>query len=146
MGRDSGGGGGVRTLEAAMLEIGDDAKRLILARGDMLTLASASALSGLSARVLSRQRRANRVLALPLPGSRPHYRYPAFQFEPAVCDALPKLLDLFGRGRAWQLFDFLMHPDLLLQAKIPLDLLRCGRGSDVLRVARVAAMLEQGAH
>lgn len=92
---------GVRALEAEMLEAGEEAQRSILARDDMLTLASASALSGLSAGVLSRLRRANRVLALPLPGSRPHYRYPAFQFEPAVCDAMPELLELFGRARVW---------------------------------------------
>lgn len=137
---------GVRALEAEMLEAGEEAQRSILARDDMLTLASASALSGLSAGVLSRLRRANRVLALPLPGSRPHYRYPAFQFEPAVCDAMPELLELFGRARVWPLFDFLMHPEPLLGGKVPLDLLKSGRTYDVLRFARVAAMLEQGAY
>lgn len=120
--------------------------RRVLARSGMLTLSAASALSGLSTQMLSRRRRANRVLALPLLGARvPNYRYPAFQFEADVHEVMPQFLDLFGRGRSWQLFDLLTRPDPLLEGRIPLELLRCGKKSDVLRVAMLAAMLEQGA-
>lgn len=114
----------------------------------MLTLAAASALSGLSVHALSRQRCANLVLVLALPFGvgRRAYRYPAFQFENAVRDAIPALLALFGRDRVWQLCDFLLHAEPLLQGNIPLDLLRRGQLSDVLRVASSAALLEQGAH
>lgn len=136
----------VRALEATLLEAGEDAKRLILARSDMLTLSAASAVAGLSTHVLSRRRRANLVLALPFPGPGAAYRNPAFQFEPAVREAMPQFLALFGRGRAWQLYDFLLHPEPFLDGSLPLDLLRCGRAADVLRVARVAATLEQGAY
>ena len=129
-----------------MLEAGDDSKRLMLGRGDMLTLAAASALSGLSVHALSRRRCANLVLALPFGVGRRAYRYPAFQFENAVRDAIPALLALFGRDRVWQLCDFLLHAEPLLQGNIPLDLLRRGQLSDVLRVAGAAALLEQGAH
>lgn len=59
---------------------------------------------------------------------------------------MPQFLDLFGRGRSWQLFDLLTRPDPLLEGRIPLELLRCGKKSDVLRVAMLAAMLEQGAY
>ena len=121
--------------------------RRVLPRSGMLTLSAASAWSGLSAQTLSRRRRANRVLALPLLDARiPNYRYPAFQLEADLRDVMPQLLDLFGRGRSWQLFDFLMRPDPLLEGRIPLELLRCGKKSDVLRVAMLAAMLEQGAY
>lgn len=59
---------------------------------------------------------------------------------------MPQLLSLFGRGRSWQLYDFLLHPEPLLQGHIPLDLLRCVRGAEVLRVAKVTATLEHGAY
>ena len=133
-------------LEAELLEGGENAKRLMLGRGDMLTLAAASALSGLSVHALSRRRRANLVLALPFGVGRRAYRYPAFQFENAVRDAMPALLALFGRNRVWQLCDFLLHSEPLLQGNMPLDLLRRGQLSDVLRAASAAALLEQGAH
>lgn len=138
----------VRALEAAMLEAGEDAKRLILAGDDMLTVSVAAALTGCSVYELSRRRRSNLVLALSvLPGEGVGaYRFPAFQFEPRVCEVMPQLLALIGPGRAWQLYDFLRHPEPLLQDCIPLDLLRCGRAAEVMHVARSAARLEQGAH
>lgn len=119
--------------------------RRVLARSGTLTLSAASAWSGLSAQTLSRRRRANRVLELPLLGARaPNYRYPAFQFEADGHEVMPQLLDLFGRGSSCQLFDFLTRPDPLLEGRIPLELLRCGKKSDVLWIAMLAAMLEQG--
>lgn len=138
----------VRALEAAMLEAGEDAKRLILAGDDMLTLSGAAALTGCSVHELSRRRRSNLLLALlVLPGEGVGaQRFPAFQFEPHMCEVMPQLLALFGRGRSWQLYDFLRHPEPLLQGRIPLDLLRCGRAAEVMHVARSAARLEQGAH
>ena len=130
-----------------MLAASEDAERLALAGEDMLTLSAASALTGCPAYDLSRRRRSNLVLALLLPGLKGRvYRFPAFQFEPHVCEAMPQLLSLFGRGRSWQLYDFLRHPEPLLRGCIPLDLLRCGRAAEVLRVAKNAAALGQGAH
>jgi len=137
----------VRALEAAMLAASEDAERFVLAGDDMLTPSAASALAGCSVYELSRRRRSNLVLALSVPGMRGrHYRFPACQFEPHVCEVMPQLLGLFGHGRSWQLYDFLRHPEPLLRGCIPLDLLRCGRAAEVLRVAKNAAMLEQGAH
>lgn len=137
----------VGALEAAMLAASEDAIRLVLAGDDMLTLSEASALAGCSVYELSRRRRSNLMLALSLPGVKGrHYRFPAFQFEPHVCEVMPQLLLLFGGRRPWQLYDFLRHPEPLLQGRIPLDLLRCGRAAEVLRVAKNAAALEQGAH
>jgi hypothetical protein len=130
-----------------MLAASEDAERLVLAGEDMLTLSAASALAGCSVRELSRRRRSNLVLALSVPGMRGrHFRFPACQFEPCVCEVMPQLLGLFSLGREWQLYDFLRHPEPLLQGRIPLDLLRCGRAAEVLRVAKNAAALEQGAH
>ena len=130
-----------------MLAASEDAERLVLAGDDMLTPSVASALAGCSVYELSRRRRSNLVFALSVPGMRGrHYRFPACQFEPHVCEVMPQLLGLFGHGRSWQLYDFLRHPEPLLRGCIPLDLLRCGRAAEVLRVAKNAAMLEQGAH
>lgn len=130
-----------------MLAASEDAERLVLAGDDMLTPSAASALAGCSVYELSRRRRSNLVLALSVPGMRGrHYRFPACQFDPHVCEVMPQLLRVFGHGRSWQLYDFLRHPEPLLRGCIPLDLLRCGRAAEVLRVAKNAAMLEQGAH
>lgn len=137
----------LRALEAAMLAASEDAERLALAGEDMLTLSAASALTGCPAYDLSRRRRSNLVLALSLPGVKGRvYRFPAFQFEPHVCEAMPQLLALFGRGCSWQLYDFLLHPEPLLQGRIPLDLMKCGRAAEVLRVAKATATLEHGAY
>lgn len=137
----------LRALEAELLEAGEDSKQSELARTDMLTLSAASVVAGCSAQTLSRLRRANQVLALPLRrGRSPGYRYPAFQFEAAVREQMPQLLDVFGRGRPWQLYDFLMRAEPLLEGRLPLDLLRCGRAHDILRIAKLAATLEHGAH
>ena len=138
----------VRALEAAMLEAGEDAKRLILAGDDMLTLSAAAALAGCSVYELSRRRRSNLLLALSvLPGEGVGaYRFSVFKFEPRVCEVMPQLLALFRPRREWQLYDFLRHPEPLLQGCIPLDLLRCGRAAEVLHVAKNAARLEQGAY
>ena len=137
----------VRALEAAMLAASEDSNRLLLAGDDMLTPSAASALAGCSVYELSRRRRSNLVLALSLPGVKGRvYRFPAFQFEPHVCEAMPQLLALFGRGRSWQLYDFLLHPEPLLQGRIPLDLMKCGRAAEVLRVAKATATLEHGAY
>ena len=137
----------VRALEAAMLAASEDAKRLVLEGEDMLTPSAASALAGCSVCELSRRRRSNLVLALSVPGMRGRqYRFPACQFEPRVCEVMPQLLALFGRGRAWQLHDFLRHSEPLLGGGIPLDLLRRGRAAEVLHIAKNAAMLEHGAY
>lgn len=137
----------VRALEAAMLAASEDAERQILAGEDMLTLSAASALAGCSVNELSRRRRSNLVLALSLPGLKGrHHRFPACQFEPRVREVMPQLLGLFGGRRPWQLYDFLRHPEPLLQGRIPLNLLRCGRAAEVLRVAKATATLEHGAY
>lgn len=39
----------------------------------------------------------------------------------------------------WQVYDFLMRAEPLLEGRLPLDLLRCGRAHDILRIAKLAA-------
>jgi hypothetical protein len=112
----------------------------------MLDLKEASALSGIPVRTLSQMRTKNRLLALARAGARKGFRFPAFQFEPAVLAAMPAVLAMFGPGRAWQAFDFLTHPEPLLAGAVPLELLRAGRAADVERVTQAAASLEHGAY
>lgn len=63
-----------------------------------------------------------------------------------MCEVMPQLLALFRPRREWQLYDFLRHPEPLLQGRTPLDLLKCGRAAEVLRVAKATATLEHGAY
>jgi hypothetical protein len=140
------GAADVAELEEALLKVGSHGQHEILARPDMLDLKEASALSGIPVRTLTQMRIKNRLLALARAGARKGFRFPAFQFEPAVLAAMPAVLAVFGPGRAWQVFDFLTHPEPLLAGAVPLELLRAGRAADVERVTQAAASLEHGAY
>lgn len=132
-------------LEAELLSVGDQGQRSILAHPDMLDLEAASSLSGIPVRTLTHMRRTNRILALARAGAK-GYRFPAFQFEPAVLAAMPSVLAAFGPARAWQAFDFLTHTEPLLSGAVPINLLREGRPAEVERVVKVAGTLAHGAY
>lgn len=133
-------------LEAELLSVGDQGQRSILAHPDMLDLEAASSLSGIPVRTLTHMRRTNRILALARAGAKKGYRFPAFQFEPAVLAAMPSVLAAFGPARAWQAFDFLTHTEPLLSGAVPINLLREGRPAEVERVVKVAGTLAHGAY
>lgn len=136
----------VAALEAELLSVGDQGQRSVLAHPDMLDLDAASSLSGIPVRTLTHMRRTNRILALARAGARKGFRFPAFQFEPTVLDAMPTVLAAFGPTRAWQAFDFLMRAEPMLSDAVPIELLRRGQAADVERVVRAAATLNHGAY
>ncbi len=136
----------IAELETRLLKAGERGQAETLARPDMLDLKEASALSGIPVRTLTQMRMKGRLLALARAGARKGFRFPAFQFEPAVLEAIPAVLAVFGAGRAWQAFDFLTTPEPLLGGSVPLDMLRAGRAAEVERVLEAAAALEHGAY
>lgn len=129
-------------LEGALLKAGEAGQRAILAQEDMLTIEQVSALLALPVTSINWLREHGGLLALELE----EIRYPAFQFEPGVRDAIPEILEAFGSDRAWQAYDFCNRPEPMLSGRTPLDCIRNGGAEQVIRAAKVAGSLEQGAY
>jgi hypothetical protein len=134
----------VSALETDLLEAGELSQHAVLAQPDMLDLQAAASLSGLDAAQVVQMAQEGQLLALRIGAGEP--RFPAFQFEPAVLPSIPLVLSVFGASRAWQAYDFITHPEPLLDGAVPLNLLRNGHSAAVARVAQIAADLGHGAY
>lgn len=131
-------------LETDLLEAGELSQHAVLAQPDMLDLQAAASLSGLDAAQVVQMAQEGQFIALRISVGAP--RFPAFQFEPAVLHAIPFVISAFGASRAWQAYDFLTHPEPLLEGAVPLELLRKGELAAVARIACTAADLGHGAY
>lgn len=126
------------------MEVGERSQHAVLAQPDMLDLQGAVSLTGLDAAQVVQMAQEGQLLALRIGAGEP--RFPAFQFEPAVLPSIPLVISAFGACRVWQAYDFITHPEPLLEGAVPLDLLRKGELAAVARVAQTAANLEHGAY
>lgn len=129
-------------LEGALLAAGEAGQRAILAQEDMLTIDQVSELLQLPIESIQWLREHGGLLALELE----EVRCPAFQFESRVREAMPAILEAFGPGRAWQAYDFCNRPEPMLSGRNPLDCIRDGNFESVLKAAKAAGSLEQGAY
>ena len=127
-------------IEGALLAAGEAGQRAILAQDDMMTIEQVSELLRLPIESIHWLRDHGGVLALELE----EIRYPAFQFEPGVREAIPAILEAFGPGRTWQAYDFCDRPEPMLSGRTPLDCIRDGNFESVLKAAKAAGSLEQG--
>lgn len=129
-------------IEGALLAAGEAGQRAILAQDDMMTIEQVSELLELPVSSIAWLRDHGGLLALELG----EVRCPAFQFEPRVREAIPAILEAFGPGRAWQAYDFCNRPEPMLSGRNPLDCIRDGNFESVLKAAKAAGSLEQGAY
>lgn len=136
----------VLRLERKLLRQGLREQRARLKLPDMLTLQQATDLSGIPIRTLTHMRISGRLLALAAAGAQRGFRYPAWQFDSVILEAMANIVAAFGRNRTWQAFDFLTRPEPLLRGEVPLDLLRAGRKGEVERILGAVVSLEQGAY
>lgn len=136
----------VLRLERKLLRQGLREQRARLKLPDMLTLQQATELSGIPVRTLTHMRNSGRLLALAAAGAQRGFRYPAWQFDSVILEAMASVVAAFGRDGAWQAFDFLTRPEPLLRGEVPLDVLQAGRRGEVERILVTAAALEQGAY
>lgn len=134
----------VRALERRLLARGLREQGRILRQSEMLTLEQAHELTGMSVRTLTDWRVKGRLLGLSRTGAQKGFRFPEWQFDERVLEAMPVILEAFGLSREWQAYDFLTLPEPLLGGRIPLEELRAGRRADVEKVLPAAASLEQG--
>ena len=135
----------VLRLERQLLARGRRQQRALLKKSDMLSCEEVAARTGIQPATLNEMRIAERVLALDSPGGQQGFRFPSFQFEPSILRVMPRILEVFGPGRAWQAYDFLMHPEPSLGGKTPLDELRAGQHSAIEKIIIAVATLDQGA-
>lgn len=127
-------------LEGALLKAGEAGQRAILAQEDILTIDQVSELLKLPIESIHWLRKHGGLLSLE------ESRYPAFQFEPGVREMIPAILEAFGSGRAWQAYDFCNRPEPMLSGRTPLGCIRDGSFESVLKAAKSAGSLEQGAY
>ena len=118
--------------------------RMILERPEMLTIEQASAQVA-SRGTLNEWRQRGRVLALKMPASTRGYRYPSWQFEDGVQPAVEAILGRMSHSTPWKIYHFLTTPEPLLGNRIPLELIRQGRGKEVERAAAARDEAIQGA-
>lgn len=136
----------VKRLERLLLARGRRLQRAQLRAAGMLPPKEAAAFSGIPPRTLRRLRSEGQLLALSAHGVMRGARYPAWQFEKVVVQVLPDIVMAFGRHRMWKAHDFLTYPEPLLAGRVPLEAIRAGRASDVLRILRAAANMDQGGY
>lgn len=129
-------------LEGALLAAGEAGQRAILAQDDMMTIEQVAELLELPIESIHWLRENGGLLALELE----EIRYPAFQFEPRVREAMPAILEAFGKDRAWQAYDFCNSPEPMLSGRTPLDCIRNGGAEQVIKAAKVAGSLEHAAY
>lgn len=126
-------GGGV---EQAVRE-GSRFKQETIKGPDMLSSSDGAKRAGISRQALDDRRNNNRALGLSA-ASR-NVRYPAWQFEDAVAEALPELLGILQAYGPWERYLFFVQPEPLLGGVSPLDAIRAGKANDVLRIASLLA-------
>lgn len=136
----------VLRMERELLARGREEQQALLQRPDMISLEEAEARTGISAAVLMQLRTEGQVLGLELRDGREGCKFPDFQFEPRIRAVIPGILQAFGRGREWQVYDFFTHPEPLLGGRMVLDELRAGHLESVMRAAFAAAALNQGGY
>lgn len=124
----------------AAVEAGAQARTTIFKRTDMLSSQDIGDKLGLSRETVNQRRHARQLLALQHEAR--GFRYPAWQIEPGVRDAIADLLAELGENTdPWAAYLFFTQPSPLLGGKTPLKALKAGATADVLRAA--AGMREE---
>lgn len=118
--------------------------RAVLEQPEMLTIEQVSAQVA-SRGTINEWRQRGRVLALKMPASTRGYRYPSWQFEDGVQPVVEVILGRMSHSTPWKIYYFLTTLEPLLGNRIPLDLIRQGRGKEVERAAAARDEAMQGA-
>ncbi|MFG6489745.1 hypothetical protein ACG04R_23920 [Roseateles sp. BYS78W] len=105
-----------------------------LQAGDMLSITQAAKAAGVTAATIKAWIKVGRAIALPM--SRNAHSLPAWQFAPAIWDALPLLSSALNWTGPWRLLSFLETPLGGLAGLTPRQSLEQG---DLQRVLALAA-------
>lgn len=118
--------------EAAVSE-GANVRAQIISGPDMLSSQELAMQLGVSRETVNQRRQKGALLAL-THGSRLQ-RYPTWQLEPIISEALPDLLKILGQLDPWTQYLFITQGNPALNGRAPLDALRAGDRTGVLEVA-----------
>ena len=120
-------------------------RKQILARDDMLTLAEAAQVLGLTPPAVNDRFRAGRLIALEAAAR--GRRYPAWQFEDETAGRpLEAVLDVLKGLSCWAIYRFFTTPDSALEDETPLEVLRRGDIEAAVEAAKLFASGDQGGH
>src|ERR671932_256223 len=109
-------------------------QHLLNAAGGTMRAGAVAKRLGVPVAMVEQLRQAGRLLALP---DARGYSYPIWQFEGrGVLAGLPTVLAALHGADVWQQVAFVLTPQAALGDQRPLDQLRAGAVSEVLRVAR----------
>jgi len=117
----------------AAVAAGADARARIVSSPEMASSTELARLLGVSRETVNQKRQKGELLALT--HSTRHLRYPRWQVEPRIMDAMPRLLEVLGKLDSWTQYLFLTQRNPALDAASPLDVLRKGNFDRVLALA-----------
>ena len=118
----------------AAVAAGAQARTEIFKRGDMLNSQDVADKLGVSRETVNQRRRNRELLALRHEGR--GFRYPAWQIEPGVRDAIADVLvELGDSADCWAAYLFFTQPNPLLSGATPLQALKARKSAQVLRAA-----------
>lgn len=121
----------------AAVAAGAQARTDIFARGDSLNSQDLADRLGVSRETVNQRRRNGQLLALQ--HERRGFRYPAWQIEPGVRDAMNAVLAELGKGAdCWSAYLFFTQPNPLLGGATPLQALKTRKSVQVLQAASAA--------
>ena len=121
----------------AAVAAGAQARTDIFKRGDMLNSHDLAGKLGVSRETVNQRRRHGQLLALQHEGR--GFRYPAWQIEPGVRDAMKAVLAELGKGAdCWSAYLFFTQPNPLLGGATPLQALTTRKSAQVLQAASAA--------
>ena len=124
----------------AAVEAGAQARTTIFKRADMLSSQDIGDKLGVSRETVNQRRHARQLLALQHEAR--GFRYPAWQIEPGVRDAIAGVLAELGEDTdPWAAYLFFTQSNPLLGGNTPLEALKEGATANVLRAA--AGMREE---
>lgn len=117
----------------------------ILARDEMLTLAEAAQMLGLTPPAVNDRLRAGKLIALEAAAR--GRRYPAWQFEDEIAGRpLEAVLNVLKGLSCWTIYRFFTTPDSALEDETPVEVLRRGDIEAAVEAAKLFAGGEQGGH
>ena len=122
------------SLEEARLRGLEIRERLLQAEGGTLSVEHVAKLLGITRQAVDKQRRAGRLLALPI--GRHRYAYPAWQFgSSGALPGLKEVLGEFGTDDPWTRAAFFVSENSYLDGARPIDELLHGNVHPVRRAA-----------
>lgn len=113
---------------------GEQLTQQVWSSREMLTASEAAGRLGTSRQTINRLRQARKLLGVNIKGNRA-YRYPSWQFDITLTEGVRSALGELCNYSDWGAYFFFIDKEPLLDARMPLDVIRAGDSEKVVKVA-----------